>query len=187
MGMGVATAAANTSAAANILAVRRMFVGCAAMQNQPTLGKQKLLTSALAAILLTLTDHMVARCAPPLQWAGRAPGANGVILIGAVAGTEDGAGGQDQYFGPTSSVISWPSRFGLTATTPRSGATAIHSSGMPFSGPVPITRMDQPITMFTADMLTDEPALCAGEGRKLPSRCQTHLSWGRAAAASRQV
>src|SRR5262249_53879174 len=134
MGMGVA---ANTSAAANTLVVRRMFVGSAALtQNRRTSGEQKLLTSALAVIFPTLTDHMVARCAPPLQWAVRPPGANGVILIGAAAGTEDGAGGPDQYFGLTSSAISWPSRSGLTATTPRSGATAIHSSGMPFSGPV---------------------------------------------------
>src|SRR5215475_4037235 len=116
--------------------------------------------------MLMSTDRMVARCAPLPQWA---VGANGVILIGAAAGTEDGAGGPDQYFGPTSSAISWPSRSGLTATTPRSGASAIHSSGMLFSGPVPITPMDQPITMFTADTLTDEPALCAGE---LPARRQ---------------
>src|SRR5262245_25578195 len=129
------------------------------------------------------TDRMVAHCAPLLQWA---VGADGAILIGAAAGTEDGAGGPDQYFGPTSSAISWPSHSGLTATTPRSGATAMHSSGMPFSGPVPITRMDQPITMFTADTLMvvrHEPALCAGAAKKLP----TELIWHRAAAASRQA
>ena len=186
---------ANTSAAANTLVVRRMFVDCAALtQNHhelaaPTSGKRKSLT--LAKRKPTLTDHMVERCAPQLQWVVRPPGANGEILIGGAAGTEGGAVGPDQFFGPTFSAISWPSRSGLMAITHRSGATAMYSFGMPYSGLVPTTPMVQAIIMmFTVDTDTavqHERALCAGAAQKLQDRRKAELVWRRPAAASRQV
>src|SRR5262245_64960913 len=92
---------------------------------------------------------MVVRCAPQLQWVPRPLGATGEIPIGGAAGTEGGAVGPDQFFGPTSSAISWPSRSGLMAITHRSGATAMSSFGMPYSGQVLTTPMVQATMMFT--------------------------------------
>src|SRR5215831_6400625 len=86
-------------------------------------------------------------------------GTNGVILTGGAGGAEDGTVGPDQYFGLSFSVTSLPSPSGLTAITPRSGATETCSSGMPCSGPVPTTRTAQPITMFTVGMFRHERAL----------------------------
>src|SRR5262245_15626904 len=133
---------------------------------------------------------MVVRCAPQLQWVPRPLGATGEIPIGGAAGTEGGAVGPDQFFGLTSSAISWPSRSGLMAITHRSGATAMSSFGMPYSGPVPTTPMVQATMMFTAGMDTavqHERALRAGAARKPRARCQPELSLRRLAAASRQA
>src|SRR4029453_17837940 len=130
---------------------------------------------------------MVERCAPQLQLVARPLGANGEILIGGEAGTEGGAVGPDQFFGPTFSAISWPSRSGLMAITHRSGATAMCSFGMPYSGPVPTTPMVQAIMMFTADTATavqHERALCAGAAQKPRDRRKAELIWRRLAAAS---
>ena len=77
---------------------------------------------------------------------------------------EGGALGRDRCSGPTSSATSCPSRSGLTAITPRSGATEIHSSGIPYSGPVPITPGAQPTTMFTADTHTGPRTRLARHG-----------------------
>ena len=103
--------------------------------------------------------NMLAQWAPLGRWADGPLGTNGVILTGEAGGAEDGAVGPDRYSGLTFSVTSWPSHSGLTAITPRSGATEMYSSGMPYSGPVPTMPTAQPITMFTVGTLRDERAL----------------------------
>src|SRR4249920_3270413 len=130
---------------------------------------------------------MLAPWAPLVRWAVAPLGTNGAIRTGGTGGMEDGAVGPDRCSGPTSSATSWPSRSGLSAITPRSGATEIYSSGMQYSGPVPITPTAQPITMFTADTHTvtgQERALRAMASRKRQARRQTELIWRRPAAAS---
>src|SRR5262249_16694278 len=116
----------------------------------------------------------------------RALGAAG----GGAGGTEDGAVGPDQFFGPTFSAISWPSRSGLTDITSRSGDTEIYLSGMPYSGPVPTMPTAQPIMTFTVDTHTvarHEGTLCVMAPQKLQARSQTELIWHRPAAVSHRA
>src|SRR3974390_3581040 len=127
--------------------------------------------------------------------AGMVDGVAGVagMVVGA-GGTPDGVAGLDRSSGPTSSAISWPSRFGLTPISTPSGLTAICLSGTPYSGPVPITstaqgmRMVQTIMIFTAD--TPTLARCERAPRVLSSpKSQAPTKhkpiWPRVAADSR--
>src|SRR3974390_3118933 len=153
---------------------------------------------------------MLSRQAPLVRSPEGQLGADGAILIGTRAGmvdgvagmvvgaggTPDGVAGLDRSSGPSSSSISWPSRFGLTPISTPSGLTAIRLSGTPYSGPDPITPTAQPMCMVQTIMILMantlmlarcERALRVMSSPKSQARSQTKPIWPRVAAASRPV
>ena len=88
------------------------------------------------------------------RWAVGPLGTSGVIIkiTGGPVGTAGGADGAERPTGPTSTATFSRSRSGLMTITTRSGLMEMYSSGMPCSGPVPITPMAQGILMYMETM-----------------------------------
>jgi len=93
----------------------------------------------------------------PLGTSGAIIGMATIIGMVAIIGMADGSDGADRSTGRTSMATSSPLPSGLGAITTHSGPMGICSSGMPCSGPVPITRMTQGILISMEAMRMAAP------------------------------